>query len=183
MKPSIVSESEDLPIRGAVIVVREIALVRMGGSASTAAISLTRTELQKMTADEVAALAERRQRPRIISQTIRENELDGATILALEESDVNDLVVSTLERKKLLGVFRELTSTLEVQPLAAPSNEATKAKGENVTGFTANSITVDDCKPSLSREAKSLGEVSRTVLRDYKYDSAWAKLSLRVAAR
>lgn len=155
----------------------------MGGSASAAATSLTRSELQKMTADEVAALAERRQRPRIIAHTIRENELDGATILALEEADVNDLVLSSLERKKLLGVFRELSSTLEVQPLATPSDAPRKAESENVTDFNGKNTTVDDCKPNLSREAKSFDEASRTVLRDSKYDSAWAKLSLRVALR
>lgn len=151
----------------------------MGGSASAAAPSLTRSELQKMTADEVAALAERRQRPRIIAHTIRENELDGATILALEESDVNDLVLSTLERKKLLGVFRELTSTLETQPSATQPDIPREAESEKVTDLPEKSTTVDDCKTkNLSREAKSFDEVSRTVLRDSKYDSAWAKLSL-----
>lgn len=48
----------------------------------------------------------------MIAETIRDNELDGATILSLDENDVKDLGKTGLDQKKLLGIFRETIGSL-----------------------------------------------------------------------
>mmetsp|Transcript_26475 Transcript_26475/g.85596 ORF Transcript_26475/g.85596 Transcript_26475/m.85596 type:complete len:559 (+) Transcript_26475:775-2451(+) len=75
----------------------------MGAAVSNSFVTLT--------AEEVAQLAEARARPTAVAKAIRDNELDGATVLAMDEDDVTDLATG-LDRKKLLGGFRELKAAL-----------------------------------------------------------------------
>ena len=48
----------------------------------------------------------------IVAETIRANEIDGATLLVLGEDEVVTLATSALDKKKLLGAFRELANDL-----------------------------------------------------------------------
>ncbi|KAH8049321.1 hypothetical protein JL720_15628 [Aureococcus anophagefferens] len=65
-----------------------------------------------MTAEDVCALAERRKRPRAICDAIRRHEIDGPTLLVLDAGDVAALAEASLDKKKLVGAFRELEAHL-----------------------------------------------------------------------
>ena len=152
-----------------------------------------------LTSEEVAQLAE--DRPKIISETIRSHELDGATVLAMDEADITSLA-SGLDQKKLLGAFRQLRSHLhnnnnnrEIPPIAlenddvlskneTPATTTRKDEEEDVskkppdTPTEEKQPTEQKTKISMISDASLLDSGCREVLKAGKYDAAWQRLSL-----